>query len=111
MLDVTDAELRADIRRLGHQLGRTLVRQHGRELLDDVERVRTLSRRLRRSSVSTETSRELAELLTDTDLEQAMRLVRAFTVYFHLANVLFLLQWIGFPEFQVSLQIEFFPDP
>ena len=85
--DVTDAELRADIRRLGHQLGRTLVRQHGRELLESVERVRALSSRLRRSNTQKEVSRELTELLRETDLEEAMRLVRAFTVYFHLANV------------------------
>ena len=86
-IDGVDAALRADIRRLGHQLGRTLVRQHGRELLDAVERVRTLSRRLRMSSAQDAVSKELTEMLHDTDLEQAMRLVRAFTVYFHLANI------------------------
>lgn len=86
-LDLADAELRADIRRLGHQLGQTLVRQHGQDLLDTVEKVRTLARRLRRSETETEVSKELAELLRDTDLERAMQLVRAFTVYFHLANV------------------------
>ena len=85
--DAIDAAIRADIRRLGHQLGRTLVRQHGRQLLDAVERVRALSRRLRRSSAQTEVSRELTELLRETDLEEAMQLVRAFTVYFRLANV------------------------
>ena len=83
--ELADADLRADIRRLGRQLGDTLVRQHGRELLHSVERVRTLSRRLRSAQV--EVSHELAELLREVDLDTALQLARAFTVYFHLANV------------------------
>ena len=79
-----DADLRADVRRLGRQLGETLVRQHGQGLLDSVERVRTLSRRLRSAHV--EVSHELAELLREMDLEHALQLAKAFTVYFHLAN-------------------------
>ena len=82
---LADAALRGDIRRLGRQLGQTLVRQHGQELLDSVERVRNLSRRLRSAQV--EVSHELAELLRGVDLEHALHLVKAFTVYFHLANV------------------------
>ena len=83
--ELADADLRADIRRLGRQLGDTLVRQHGQELLHSVERVRTLSRRLRSAQV--EVSHELAELLREVDLETALQLAKAFTVYFHLANV------------------------
>ena len=87
-LEITDAELRADIRRLGSQLGKTLVRQHGPELLKIVERVRSLSRDLRQTKSDPTTSDQLAETLKDADLERAMQLVRAFTVYFHLANVI-----------------------
>ncbi|MEU3451655.1 phosphoenolpyruvate carboxylase [Streptomyces thermolilacinus] len=72
------AELRADIRRLGDLLGETLVRQEGPELLELVEKVRRLTR---------EDGEAAAELLGDTDLETAARLVRAFSTYFHLANV------------------------
>ena len=84
--DVIDAGLRSDIRRLGRQLGDTLVQQHGKGLLDAVERVRTLSRRLRHEQA--EVSLELADLLRRLDLEFAEQLVRAFTVYFHLANII-----------------------
>ncbi len=84
-LEAVDADLRADIRRLGQQLGTALVRQHGRELIDSVEQVRILSRRLRLAQAGV--SRELTELLQGVDVEQAIRLVRAFTLYFHLANV------------------------
>jgi phosphoenolpyruvate carboxylase len=70
--------LRADIRRLGDLLGETLVRQDGPELLELVERVRALTR---------SDGEAAAELLGETDLATAAKLVRAFSTYFHLANV------------------------
>ncbi|BBA97780.1 putative phosphoenolpyruvate carboxylase [Actinacidiphila reveromycinica] len=70
--------LRADIRRLGELLGGTLVRQEGQELLDLVEKVRALTR---------SDGEAAAALLGETDLETAAKLVRAFSTYFHLANV------------------------
>jgi phosphoenolpyruvate carboxylase len=72
------APLRADIRRLGDLLGGTLVRQEGQELLDLVERVRALTRT---------DGEAAATLLGDTDLQTAAKLVRAFSTYFHLANI------------------------
>ena len=84
LLNEIDAALRTDIRRLGTQLGDALVRQDGPDLLDQVEQVRTLARALRRDdSAQTE---ELASLLTGIESVEAIRLVRAFTIYFHLAN-------------------------
>jgi phosphoenolpyruvate carboxylase len=81
-----DDELRADIRRLGNQLGEALVRQHGRELLDLVEEVRSLGKSARRGG-SDEASRDLHDLLTKLDTSDVIPLVRAFTTYFYLANV------------------------
>lgn len=72
------AALRADIRRLGDLLGETLVRQEGEDLLELVERVRALTRT---------DGEAAARLLGETDPETAARLVRAFSTYFHLANV------------------------
>jgi len=72
-----DAALRADIRRLGNLLGETLVRQEGRELLDLVEQVRALVR---------SDGAAVADLLSGVDVGTAIRLVRAFSAYFHLAN-------------------------
>ncbi|HBL07649.1 MAG TPA: phosphoenolpyruvate carboxylase, partial [Acidimicrobiaceae bacterium] len=63
------------------------MRQHGQHLLDNVEQVRMLARRLRQKGDGTDISWELADLLGDADTDEAILLVRAFTVYFHLANV------------------------
>ncbi len=76
--DAEQAALRADIRRLGNLLGESLVRQEGAALLALVEKVRHLSRN---------DPDALAGLLGDVDLRTAADLVRAFSTYFHLANV------------------------
>jgi phosphoenolpyruvate carboxylase len=73
-----DTALRADIRRLGNLLGQSLVRQEGQYLLDLVEEVRRLTR---------DDPAAAADLLRDVDVRTAIRLVRAFSEYFHLANV------------------------
>ena len=71
-----DEALRADVRRLGDLLGQTLVRQEGQELLDLVESVR---KAVREGSG--------AEVLKDLSVADSIQLVRAFSTYFHLANV------------------------
>jgi len=73
-----DANLRADIRRLGGLLGQTLARQEGQPLLDLVEEVRGLVR-----TDGAAAARRLAEV----DLTTATQLARAFSTYFHLANI------------------------
>jgi phosphoenolpyruvate carboxylase len=85
--ETADAALRADIRRLGHQLGDTLIRQHGKDLLDTVEEVRHLAQRLRQNAAPAGVTTELTDLLAGLDGDRAIHLVRAFTVYFHLANI------------------------
>jgi phosphoenolpyruvate carboxylase len=71
-----DESLRADVRRLGDLLGQTLVRQEGQELLDLVESVR---RAVREGTGG--------EVLKDLSVDDSIQLVRAFSTYFHLANV------------------------
>ncbi|HQR26827.1 MAG TPA: phosphoenolpyruvate carboxylase [Nocardioides sp.] len=70
-----DAALRRDIRLVTSILGETLTRVEGPELLALVEQLRSRAKR-----------DDLAEL-PQTDLPTAIRLARAFTAYFHLANV------------------------
>ena len=69
------APLRRDIRQVTTLLGETLARVEGQALLDLVERVRRHSREGR------------LEELPSLDLPTTIRLARAFTSYFHLANV------------------------
>ena len=71
-----DESLRAEVRRLGDLLGQTLVRQEGQELLDLVESVR--------KAVREGTG---GEVLKDLSVDDSIQLVRAFSTYFHLANV------------------------
>ncbi len=82
-----DTALRADIRLLGNLLGETLVRQHGPDLLNLVERVRALTKRVRAAGDDPAATKELDELLSGLDLDTTIHLVRAFTAYFYLANV------------------------
>jgi phosphoenolpyruvate carboxylase len=77
-LEIDDAGLRTDIRRLGRLLGETLIRHEGKELFDLVEEVRRL--------VRTDPPRAAA-LLAGVDTRTAIALCRAFATYFHLANV------------------------
>ncbi|WP_229072077.1 phosphoenolpyruvate carboxylase [Actinoplanes sp. DH11] len=74
----SDAALRADIRRIGTLLGQTLARQEGRPLLDLVEEIRALVRQDEPAA---------AERLAAMDITTGTKLARAFSTYFHLANI------------------------
>ncbi len=86
LVEARNLALRTDIGRLGRQLGSSLVRQEGQRLLDLVESVRTLAR-AQRSAEGDVAGRELQDLLGSVDDIEAILVVRAFTMYFHLANV------------------------
>jgi len=71
-----DLELRSDVRALGDLLGQSLVRQEGSSLLDLVEKVR---KAVREGNGEVELQR--------ISVEQSVQLVRAFSIYFYLANI------------------------
>ena len=70
--------LRADIRMLGRMLGETLIRHAGQDLFDKVEVVRSLS---------AEHPDQVFDFLSHEPTETAIPLARAFSLYFHLANM------------------------
>jgi phosphoenolpyruvate carboxylase len=84
--DSEDAALRADIRRMGDMLGETLRTLWGDDLFELVEYVRVATRSFR-DSPDSELCEELFTKLDESSLWLVTRLVRAFTSYFHLANV------------------------
>ncbi len=81
-----DRALRADVSQLGGLLGRVLREAGGDDLLDDVERLRALAIDAfeRGDTGSLEEAERFVEGLPP---ERAEQVARAFTVYFHLANL------------------------
>lgn len=71
-----NASLRSDVRKLGELLGQSLARQDGEALLNLVELVR--------KSVREGSGEDLLKSISTAD---SVKLVRAFNVYFNLANV------------------------
>jgi phosphoenolpyruvate carboxylase len=78
-----DAPLRRDVRLLGDLLGRVLVEQESEELLVDVEHVRALAREARQGAPRDELRAAVAEL----PVERQASVLRAFALWFQLANV------------------------
>jgi phosphoenolpyruvate carboxylase len=74
----SDSSLRSDIRRIGTLLGQSLARQEGQPLLDLVEEIRAL--------VRTDGAAAAARLAA-LDVPTGTKLARAFSTYFHLANI------------------------
>ncbi|TMR13494.1 phosphoenolpyruvate carboxylase [Nonomuraea turkmeniaca] len=77
-------ELRHDVRMLGKLLGQVLAEQGGEDLLADVERLRKAVIAARRGEISADV---ITEMVAAWDIERAVQVARAFTCYFHLANL------------------------
>src|SRR5438309_2664910 len=80
-----DSALRANVRLLGDLLGRVLVEQEGEELLALEEEVRGLARAGREGDAAAAT--RLAETVRELELEQQALVLRAFALFFQLANI------------------------
>ena len=78
------ALLRDDIRLLGGLLGTIIKEAGGQQLLDDVEKLRQLTIR---AFGDPEALAAAADLVDSFTLERADQVARAFTCYFHLANL------------------------
>ena len=86
VLDELDRSLHDDVGALGALLGTVLVEAGGHELLDDVERLRALviTAYEHDDPAALDTAAALVDELAP---DAAERVARAFTIYFHLANL------------------------
>ncbi|MDX6437922.1 MAG: phosphoenolpyruvate carboxylase [Gaiellaceae bacterium] len=82
-MSAPDAQLRANVRLLGDVLGQVLVEQAGEELLELEEQIRGLARDAR----ETGDRAELKEIIRALDLDQQSAVLRAFSIFFQLANI------------------------
>src|SRR6478609_3248920 len=78
-----DTALRANVRLLGDLLGQVLVEQEGRDLLDDEERIRGLARNARTGGPR----QALADAVAALGSERQGAVLRAFALFFQLANI------------------------
>ncbi len=99
-----DAPLHHDIRLLGDCLGRAIQQHGGSAVFDTVEQLRRNCKRLRDLTYTLETSeatpeikqhvhdeiaalrQEITRIVDECELDTAIDVIRAFTVYFHLVN-------------------------
>jgi phosphoenolpyruvate carboxylase len=81
------AAMRRDVRLLGEILGQVIAESGGKDLLDDVEDLRHRVIAARRHGYGAAADQEIAALVASWPLARAETVARAFTVYFHLANL------------------------
>jgi phosphoenolpyruvate carboxylase len=85
------APMRRDVRVLGEILGQVISESGGKDLLDDVENLRhrvIAARRLdTRDGHDSAADDDITALVASWSLARAEAVARAFTVYFHLANL------------------------
>jgi phosphoenolpyruvate carboxylase len=79
--------MRADVRLLGELLGQVISESDGPDLLDDVEELRHRVIAARSSDTGRDADDDIAALVASWPLARAAAVARAFTVYFHLANL------------------------
>ncbi|MGO8917218.1 MAG: phosphoenolpyruvate carboxylase [Stellaceae bacterium] len=81
-----DAPLRYDIRLLGRILGDTVRAQEGDQAFDVIERIRQTALRFHRDA--DEAARQLLQtIISSLPDDQAIRIIRAFGYFSHLANI------------------------
>jgi len=88
MEPVIDKEkpLRRDVRFLGNLLGEVLIEQEGRRIFDIVERIRFLTKEMRRNYVR-DLKEELVSTIRSLTPDDLYKVTRAFTLYFKLVNI------------------------
>ena len=85
--DESGGELARDVRLLGNALGDVLREQGGEALLQNVERIRALTKEARVQRGQDDAEAELDALFGGMPFGQALPVLKAFTTYFQLVNL------------------------
>ncbi|MBK6682419.1 MAG: hypothetical protein IPG53_21675 [Ignavibacteriales bacterium] len=80
-----DTSLSATIRELGNLLGEVIIEQEGNKIFKYVEELRSLTK-LIRTSFDEATLVKIKKIISSLTLEEAIKVVRAFSIYFILVN-------------------------
>ncbi len=80
-----DEALKTDIRELGIILGNILKEQEGEALYETEEKLRALTKSLR-TEYRESTRQEIIKLINSLSIDEAYKVVRAFSIYFILVN-------------------------
>ena len=79
-----------DIHLLGNMLGETIIKQEGRQVFDLEERLRILSKKVRRSRsmrLRNKYQNEITELASSLSYQNCLSMIHAFSTYFQLVNL------------------------
>jgi len=78
--------LRVDVRFLGNILGKVIIYQEGKEIFDVEEKIRALTKEMRKRYVKTQKDDLVSTIKTLSD-KDIYKVARAFTTYFKLVNI------------------------
>jgi len=84
-LDEQSKKLSSNIRELGYLLGEVLIEQEGKQLFENVEKLRALTKGLR-SNYKPETIKQIKSIVTRLDNKESYSVIKAFSIYFILVN-------------------------
>ncbi len=80
------SDLRKDVRFLTTLLGEVVLEQEGEKLFSKIEEIRNLAKNIRRTS-DPDLIAQQKKIIRSLDLDEAYKVVRAFTIYFQLVNI------------------------
>src|SRR5690625_2344687 len=81
-----NALLRNDVKMLGNILGEILVFHGGKELFDQVETIREMTKSIRKE-FDEDTYHKLKEKIGDLNPPMRQQVIRAFSIYFYIINI------------------------
>ncbi|MCJ7841232.1 phosphoenolpyruvate carboxylase [Lederbergia sp. NSJ-179] len=81
-----NVQLRSDVKKLGNILGEILVHHGGVDLLNEVESIREMTKKLRQEFDS-DIYHQLKEKIQQLEPPMRQNVIRAFSIYFHLINI------------------------